>query len=149
MDILDREYLPFPESLPSFLQLFPDDAACATYMEKCRWPHRFACPHCGVFGDPFRFKNRPGVLRCWSCRKNTGLTVGTVMERSHMPLSVWYGPPMSWPARHPACPPCSFSDSLDCYAMRRRSAFSANSAHPWCVRPGSYRRPRRSARRGG
>jgi len=90
VDILDREDLPFPESLPSFQRLFPDDAACAAYLEKSRWPDRFACPHCGVVGDPFRFKNRPGVLRCRSCRKNTGLTVGTVMERSHTPLSVWF-----------------------------------------------------------
>jgi hypothetical protein len=35
-------------------------------------------------------RNRPGVLRCRKCRKNTGLTVGTVMERSHTPLSVWF-----------------------------------------------------------
>ena len=32
-----------------------------------------------------RFDNRPG-----KCRRNTGLTVGTVMERSHTPLSVWF-----------------------------------------------------------
>ena len=41
-------------------------------------------------GEPFRFDNRPGVIRCRQCRKNTGLTVGTVMERSHTPLSVWF-----------------------------------------------------------
>ena len=41
-------------------------------------------------GEPFHFENRPGVLRCRKCRQNTGLTVGTVMERSHTPLNVWF-----------------------------------------------------------
>ena len=47
-------------------------------------------PHCGTAGEPFHFANRPGVLRCRKCRQNTGLTVGTVMERSHTPLNVWF-----------------------------------------------------------
>ncbi|MDP6642676.1 MAG: transposase, partial [Rhodospirillales bacterium] len=67
MDVLDRDDLPFPESLPGFQRFFPDDAACAAYLEKARWNDGFACPHCGIVGDPFRFKNRPGVLRCRSC----------------------------------------------------------------------------------
>ncbi len=90
MDVLAREDLPFPVSLPEFQRLFPDDAACAVYLEKTRWSDGFACPHCGVIGEPFRFENRPGVLRCRACRKDTGLTVGTVMERSHVPLSTWF-----------------------------------------------------------
>ena len=86
---LDRADLPFPHSLPEFQRLFPDDAACAAYLEKARWGDGFACPHCGTAGEPFHFENRPGVLRCRKCRQN-GLTVGTVMERSHTPLNVWF-----------------------------------------------------------
>src|SRR3954454_19812616 len=44
----------------------------------------------GVVGEPFRIATRPGVLTCRACRRQTGLTVGTVMERSHTPLSVWF-----------------------------------------------------------
>lgn len=29
--------LPFPKSLPDFQRLFPDDAACASYLERLRW----------------------------------------------------------------------------------------------------------------
>ena len=75
---------------PEFQRLFPDDAACAAYLEKARWGDGFACPHCGTAGEPFHFENRPGVLRCRKCRQNTGLTVGTVMECSHTPLNVWF-----------------------------------------------------------
>ena len=90
MDVLTRSDLPFPQSLPEFQQLFPDDAACALYLETARWADGFACPSCGVVGEPFRISTRPGILRCRACRKDTGLTVGTVMERSHVPLSTWF-----------------------------------------------------------
>ena len=70
MDVLDRADLPFPHSLPEFQRLFPDDAACAAYLEKARWGDGLACPHCGTAGEPFHFENRPGVLRCRKCRQN-------------------------------------------------------------------------------
>ena len=90
MDILDRDDLQFPQSLPEFQRLFPDESSCAAYLMKARWKDSFVCPHCHEVGDPIRFVNRPGVLRCRKCRKDTGLTVGTVMERSRTPLSVWF-----------------------------------------------------------
>ncbi|HEX4077485.1 MAG TPA: IS1595 family transposase [Rhizomicrobium sp.] len=89
-DIYQRDDLAFPKSLPQFQKLFPDDAACAAYLEQTRWEGGFSCPHCGVVAEPFRFANKPGVLRCRSCRRDTALTAGTVMERTRMPLSVWF-----------------------------------------------------------
>lgn len=90
MDVLQRDDLSFPRSLPEFQRLFPDDAACAAYLEKARWGDGFICPHCHAAREPFRFANRPGVLRCRKCRRDTRLTVGTVMERTHTPLSMWF-----------------------------------------------------------
>jgi hypothetical protein len=90
MDIDQHSALPFPQSLPEFQRLFPDDAACAEYLEKARWGDGFVCPHCGAAGEPFRIATRPGVLVCRKCRRPTGLTVGTIMERSHTPLSTWF-----------------------------------------------------------
>ena len=87
MDIEQHAELPFPQSLPEFQRLFPDDAACAEYLEKLRWADGFVFPYCGATGEPFRIATRPGVLTCRKCRRQTGLTVGTVMERSHTPLS--------------------------------------------------------------
>ena len=90
IDVLQRNHLPFPGSLPEFQRLFPDDAACAAYLEKARWSDGFVCPQCGALGDPFRFASRRGVMRCRACRCDTSLTAGTVMERTHTPLSVWF-----------------------------------------------------------
>jgi hypothetical protein len=80
----------FPESLPGFQKMFPDDAACAKYLEAIRWRDNFKCPHCASEDQPFRFANRIHVLRCRRCKKDTSLTAGTVMERTHTPLSTWF-----------------------------------------------------------
>jgi hypothetical protein len=89
-DIFQREDLPFPSSLPEFQRLFPNDAACAACLEAIRWRHGFTCMWCGERGEPFRISTRPHVLRCRKCRKDNSLIVGTVMERTHTPLSVWF-----------------------------------------------------------
>jgi len=80
----------FPTSLPSFQRMFPDDAACAAYLEGVRWPEGFSCEHCGWAGEPYRFDARPSVLRCRQCQRDTSLTAGTVMERTHTPLLTWF-----------------------------------------------------------
>jgi hypothetical protein len=90
MDIHERDDLNFPQSLPEFQQQFPDEATCAIYLIWVRWPNGFICPHCSVIAEPYRIVTRPGVLECRTCRRQTGLLVGTVMERSHTPLSVWF-----------------------------------------------------------
>jgi hypothetical protein len=33
----------FPTTLPEFQRVFPDDAACAAYLESVRWPEGFVC----------------------------------------------------------------------------------------------------------
>ena len=90
MDVFERGDPSFPRSLPEFQRLFPDDAACAAYLEKVRWRGGFVCPDCQTAGEPFRFANRPGALRCRKCHRDVGLTAGTVMARTHTPLSVWF-----------------------------------------------------------
>jgi hypothetical protein len=82
--------LPFPRSLPEFQKLFPDDIACAAYLEAVRWPDSFICEGCGEVSEPFRIKTRPHVQVCRNCRKEARLMAGTVMEKSHTPLSIWF-----------------------------------------------------------
>src|SRR5450759_3485409 len=90
MDVHRRDDLAFPQSLPEFQRLFPDDVACATYLERARWADGFVCPYCGVVAEPFRIATRPGILECRTCRRQTGLLAGSVMERSHTPLNIWF-----------------------------------------------------------
>lgn len=82
--------LPFPRSLPEFQRLFPNDASCAAYLENIRWRTGFICPKCADSQEPYRFANRPHILRCRACKHDTALTAGTVLERTRTPLSTWF-----------------------------------------------------------
>ena len=79
----------FPRSLPAFERRFPDEAACAEWLLEHRWGSGFACPGCGH--DRFwRLGRKVLTLQCRACRRETSVTAGTVMHRSHLPLKVWF-----------------------------------------------------------
>ena len=81
----------FPTTLPEFQKVFPNESACARYLEKMRWPEGFKCPKCATSGPPYRFPSRKSVvLRCKRCNSNASLTAGTVMERTHTRLFTWF-----------------------------------------------------------
>jgi transposase-like protein len=73
--------------------IFNNDDAAREHLEQLLWRDGPYCPRCGVTGDritKLRGKStRPGVYKCKDCRKPFSVTVGTVMERSHIPLSKW------------------------------------------------------------
>jgi transposase-like protein len=73
--------------------IFHDDVAARAHLEAVLWPQGVVCPRCGVMGDRITklagTSTRPGVYKCKDCRKPFSVTVGTVMERSHIPLSKW------------------------------------------------------------
>ena len=81
----------FPTSLPEFQSVFPNEDACAKYLERMRWPNGFTCPKCRYRGEPYRFQTRSSVvLRCRACKSNASLTAGTVMQSTRTPLSTWF-----------------------------------------------------------
>ncbi len=73
--------------------IYNDDDAARAHLEGLLWPHGPACPRCGVLGNRITKlqgkSTRPGVYKCKDCRKPFSVTVGTVMERSHIPLCKW------------------------------------------------------------
>ena len=105
--------LPFPGSLPEFQQLFPDDLACAAYLEAIRWPEGFVCQWCGEAGEPYRFKARPHVLVCRKCKKDNRIMAGTVMRTPTPCYPCGSGLPI-WSRRtRRACLPSNFNANLD------------------------------------
>jgi transposase-like protein len=71
--------------------LHDDDAALA-HLETVLWPNGPVCPHCGATDRIYALKGmttRLGLRKCGHCRKQFTVTVGTVMERSHVPLHKW------------------------------------------------------------
>jgi|CXWL01.1.fsa_nt_gi transposase-like protein len=76
-----------PAELPA---RFRNEDAARKHLEAIQWPDGPVCPHCGVVDGASRIKGgRKGLLFCNSCRKQFSVTVGTVFERSHVPLHTW------------------------------------------------------------
>ena len=68
--------------------MFPDDAACADYLERLRWPTGFVCSACASTETPWR--QTRGRLVCPSCRHQTSTTAGTIFDKTRTPLSTWF-----------------------------------------------------------
>jgi len=72
--------------------IYTDENAAREHLESLRWPNGPICPHCGVVGNAVALNGkstRPGVYKCRDCRKPFSVTVGTVFERSKIPLNKW------------------------------------------------------------
>jgi transposase-like protein len=72
--------------------IFNDENAAREHLESILWPDGPFCPHCGETENLTKLKgksHRPGLHVCNSCRGHFTVTVGTVLERSKIPLSKW------------------------------------------------------------
>lgn len=73
-------------------RIYTDEEAAREHLEKLLWPEGPICPHCGAIDQATKLKGkstRPGVYKCRECEKPFSVTVGTVFERSKIPLHTW------------------------------------------------------------
>jgi Transposase zinc-ribbon domain len=79
----------YPRTWAEFCRMFPDDDACASYLERLSWPDGFVCPACGaVARQPWRGSRRR--LVCPACEHQTTVTSGTLFQGTRTPLSRWF-----------------------------------------------------------
>ena len=73
--------------------IYSDETKAREHLEALQWPNGPVCPFCGVGSERIAKlqgkSTRPGVHKCRDCRKPFSVTVGTVFERSHVPLTKW------------------------------------------------------------
>lgn len=72
--------------------IFHDADKARKWLESRLWPDGPICPHCGVIGQATLMKGkttRPGLYQCNACREPFTVTVGTLYERSKIPLNTW------------------------------------------------------------
>ena len=73
---------------------FRDEKAAFAHLESILWADGVICPHCGSIYRAGRLegvkgkngKVRNGLWKCYECRKQFTVRVGTVFECSHIPL---------------------------------------------------------------
>jgi hypothetical protein len=73
-------------------RIYADDEAAREHLESLLWPDGPICPHCGTVDEATLMtgkSHRPGLYHCRACEKPFTVTVGTIYERSHIPLHKW------------------------------------------------------------
>lgn len=73
--------------------IFTDEAKAREALEGVRWPNGPVCPHCADTAKIAAIQgrsHRPGLYYCGACKGQFTVTVGTVFERSKIPLSKWW-----------------------------------------------------------
>lgn len=72
--------------------IFHNEDAARAHFEAIRWADGRVCPHCGTIGNSTLMQGkttRAGLYKCKDCRKPFTATMGTIYERSHIPLHKW------------------------------------------------------------
>src|SRR5688572_27183680 len=73
--------------------IYTDANKARVHLESIRWPNGPVCPHCGSESkDHYKLvgkTTRPGLYKCKDCLEPFTVTVGTVFERSKIPLNKW------------------------------------------------------------
>ncbi len=83
-------------TLTTLAKRFDTEDKARAYLEAIQWPDGPVCPHCQS-KDVYRLTpkatsqspGREGLCKCADCRKAFTVTVGTIFESSHIPLSKW------------------------------------------------------------
>jgi len=73
-------------------KVMQNEAAAIAWVEARVWPQGPVCPHCGGFdriGKMAGKATRIGLYKCYQCRKQFTVKVGTVFEDSHVPMNLW------------------------------------------------------------
>ena len=72
---------------------FTNETKARAFLEASRWPDGPVCPHCGktetVSALPPKGSMGEGWYHCRECREKFTVRVGTLYERSHVPLHKW------------------------------------------------------------
>ena len=72
--------------------IFTDPDKAREHFEAIRWPDGVYCPVCGSFDRvaPLGGESMgPGWYHCKDCRRKFTAAVGTIYERSHIPMTKW------------------------------------------------------------
>jgi transposase-like protein len=72
--------------------IFHDEAKAREWLETRLWATGPICPKCGAVDEATLMQgksHRPGLYQCNACREPFTVTVGTLYERSKVPLHKW------------------------------------------------------------
>jgi predicted nucleic-acid-binding Zn-ribbon protein len=76
-----QEKVPYEE----YLQIYPSDHACLSFLEKIKWEEGYTCRKCGNLSYSKTDKNF--ARRCTKCKYTESVTAGTLFHGIKFPLN--------------------------------------------------------------
>ena len=76
-------------TLIEIVKRFDTEEKAEAWFVQQRWPDGVVCPFCESIEVSARASRKPQPFRCRSCRKDFSVKTGTLLHRSHLPLSKW------------------------------------------------------------
>ncbi|GIP33037.1 transposase [Paenibacillus sp. J2TS4] len=80
----------FRSAEEAFHNRFKTEEDCEQFIYQLKWPDGFSCPRCKHKQAYVIRSRRLPLYECRSCRHQTSLIAGTVMEGSRTPLLKWF-----------------------------------------------------------
>ena len=77
-------------SLPDFFARYGSEEQCVAALRAMRWPDGFCCPRCDCAQHCVVGHGARRLFQCQSCRHQTSLTAGTVLDSTKLPLRTWF-----------------------------------------------------------
>lgn len=78
-------------NLITVFQRFPDHESCIEHLERVRWPHAPACPHCGAMNVGRKADgHRIGRWNCHGCHASFNVLSGTIFQKTKIELQKWF-----------------------------------------------------------
>ena len=75
-------------NLMELIDKFGSEEKCLATLEELRWPNGPICPRCE--GEKISRIYTRGLFECQSCGYQFSVTVGTMLEDTHLPLRKWF-----------------------------------------------------------
>ena len=91
---MKKDFDPDELNLITLASEYSDNDKARELLESLRWPKGAICPHC-QFNEVYKIVPKPGsttrkgLYKCAACRNQFTVTVGTIFEDSHIPISKW------------------------------------------------------------
>lgn len=76
-------------SFIEFIKYFDTEEKCVNHLIKWRWNGEPRCPYCDS-SNVNELKGKTKRFKCYGCRKQFGIRVGTIFHDSKLPLRKWF-----------------------------------------------------------
>jgi transposase-like protein len=86
-----------PTTFLEAIRYFSDLDVATEYVAGLRWPDGFVCPQCG--GLEYSYVSTRRLWKCKSCKKQSSVKAGTILEDSALGLDKWL--PAIWLSANP------------------------------------------------